>query len=221
MWKKPVVEFRVEEYERGTLPKLLDIYKRTALPAYERNVGRPLAFYTSIVGRQNCLIQLWGYDSVAAYEEGRAAVEADPLWAEYLRAAEGVVLQREARLTRRVGFPIVDQAPNESHSKPVVDFRTYTIRYNNMPKFLSTSEEFALEVMLRHIGSPLGYYIHTVGNLQQVTHLWGYDGMGDMEIRRKARNADPQWKNYLNASDGIYERQETQLLARQKVFDDE
>jgi len=221
MWHKPIVEFRVEEYERGTLPKLSAIYKEIVLPACERHVGRPLVFYGSNVGRQNCVTQLWAYDSMAHYEESRAAIEADPLWADYLRAAQGVVLQRESRLTRRIGFPIVDQAPNESYRKPTVDFRTYTIRYNKMPTFLGTSEEFALKVMLRHIGPPIGYYLHTVGNLQQITHIWGYDGMGDMETRRKARNADPEWKNYLTASNGIYERQETQVLVRQKLFDDE
>jgi hypothetical protein len=221
MWQKPIVEIRVEEYERGTLPKLLATHKELAQPALSRHVGRPLACYTANVGRINCLTQLWAYDSLADYESRQAAVEADSSWKEYLRAAEGLIRYRDVRLTRRIGFPIVDQAPNEAYRKPVVDFRTYLIHFNRMPTFLGTTEEHALKVMLRHIGPPVGYYLTTVGNLQQITHIWGYDSMGDMEERRKARNADPEWKNYLDASDGVYERQETQVLVKVKLFDDE
>jgi len=78
-----------------------------------------------------------------------------------------------------------------------------------------------LKVQLRHIGPPIGYYLTIVGNLQQITHIWGYDSMGDMEARRNARNADPEWQTYLDASEGIYERQETQVLRRLKLFGDE
>ena len=73
--------------------------------------------------------------------------------------------------------------------------------------------------MVRHIGPPIGYYQTIIGNLQQITHIWGYDSMGDMEARRRARNADPEWEYYLTASHGIYERQETQVLSTLKLFD--
>ena len=221
MWHKPIVEIRVEEFERGSLPRLLAVYKELALPALTLHIGRPLAFYVPSVGRINCLTQLWAYDSLAEYERGQAGIEADPSWKGYLRASQGVIRYRDTRLTRRIQFPIIDQAPNESHRKLVVDFRTYLIHFNQMQTFLDTTLVFALKVMLRHIGPPVGYYLTTVGNLQQITHIWGYDSMGDMEVRRNARNADPEWQAYLDASSGIYERQETQVLRRLKLFDDE
>lgn len=221
MWQKPIVEIRIEEYERGALPRLLAVYKELALPTFTRHIGRPLALYVPSVGRINCLTQLWAHDSLAAYERGHAAVEADPSWEEYLHASQGLLRYRHVRLTQRVAFPIIDQAPNESHRKPVVDFRTYLIRFNHMQTFLGTTQERALKVMLRHIGPPIGYYLTTVGDLQQITHIWGYDSMSDMETRRNARNADPEWHAYLDASDGIYDRQETQVLHRLKLFDDD
>lgn len=219
MWQKPVVEIRVEEYERGKLPELTALYKEFALPAMLRHGGAPINFYVPNVGRINCVTQLWGYESLSDYDRKQAAIADDPSWQQYLCAADGIVRYRENRLTRRIVFPGNDQLPNIATTKRVVDFRTYLIHFNKMPTFLETTEQFAMKVMLRHIGPPLGYYLTTVGNLQQITHVWGYDSMGDMETRRIARNADPEWKYYLDASHGIYERQETQVLLRMNLFD--
>ena len=221
MWQKPVVEIRVDEYERGTLPNLLAAYRDKGLPVLTRHIGRPLAFYMPVVGRINCLTQLWGYDNLSEYENGRAAVEADPDWKDFLRASQNLIRYRDTRMTRRISFPVVDQTPNEVHKKPIIDFRSYLIHYDRMKTFLDTTEEFALPVQLRHIGPPLGYFLTTVGNLQQINHLWGYDSMGDMEARREARTADPEWNKYLDSSEGIYERQETQVMRRLKLFSDD
>ena len=221
MWTKPVVEIRIEEYERGTLPKLTALYQDRGLPVLTRHLGRPLGFYFTLVGHQNSLIQIWGYDSMAEYETGRAAVEDDPDWNDFREGSKGIVRYRQNRLTRRIKFPIVDNTAHETEKKPIVDFRTYSSHYDLMQKFLDTSEEFAMPVQLKHIGPPIGYFLNTVGNLQQITHMWGYDSLGDMEERRDARTADPEWKKYLTASDGIYERQETQVIRRLKLFADE
>lgn len=220
MWSKPIVEIRVEEYTRGALPKYLDLHKKLAMPLLERHIGRPMAYYFSNVGRINCVTQLWGYDSLADYDAKRAAVESEPQWLAYMRATEGIIRFQNSRLTRRVMFAGADVGAEVSRAKPVVDFRVYRIHYNHMKTFISTTREHAMKVMIRHIGPPLGYYQTIVGNLNQITHIWGFDSMGDMETRRNARNADPEWRNYLDASDGIYERQETQILRRLDLFAD-
>ncbi|ANI80136.1 NIPSNAP family protein [Sphingobium sp. EP60837] len=221
MWNKPVVEIRVEEFTRGTLPTYLELHKSMALPLLQEHLGRPMAYYMTNVGRINCVTQLWGYDSLEAYQSGRAAVESRPQWQDYMRSTEGVVRFVDTRLTQRILFPNVGAGEEISRAKPVVDFRTYLIHHNHMQTFLSTTEEHAMSVMLRHVGPPIGYYLTKVGNLNQITNIWGYDSMGDMETRRNARNADPEWRNYLDASDGIYERQETQILRLLELYPDE
>jgi hypothetical protein len=214
MWSKPIVEIRVEEYTRGTLPRYLAAQKALALPLQERIIGTPMAYYTSLVGRINCAIQLWGYESVAAYAEQRAAVEADPDWAAYRDATQDITRFTTTRLTRQVMFDGADEGAAQARAKPVVDFRVYHIHNNQMGTFLDTSAEFALPDMMRNIGAPIGYFQTIVGNLNEITHLWGYDSLGDMEARRDKRNADPDWRAYLDASDGIYHRQETQVLRK-------
>lgn len=220
MWNKPVVDIRVDEFTRGTLPAYLDLQKKLALPVLEQHIGRPMAFYVSVVGTINRVTQLWGFDSYAAFEAGRLAAEKEPRWAEYMVASEGIIRTQVSRLTRRISFPGIDEIAGRVHEKPYVDFRTYLIHFNQMKVFLSTTEAHAMKVQLRHIGPPIGYYLTQVGKLNQITHIWGYDSMADMEARREARNADPEWRNYLDASDGIYERQDSHILRRLKLFAD-
>lgn len=221
MWNKPVVEIRVEEFTRGSLPKYVELHKSIALPLLEAHLGRPMAYYITNVGRINCVTQLWGYDSYEEYQSKRAAVESRPQWQDYIGATEGVTRFINTRLTHRVVFPNVDEGADVSRAKPIVDFRTYLIHHNHMSTFLRTTQEHAMNVMLRHIGPPIGYYLTKVGNVNEITHIWGFDSMGDMETRRNARNADPEWRNYLDASDGIYERQDTQILRRLLLYPDE
>ena len=71
-----------------------------------------------------------------------------------------------------------------------------------------------LPVQVRHLGPPVGYYISEIGPLNQVTHMWEYDSLADMEARRAARNADPDWAKYTAASAGFVTQQEDRIIRR-------
>ena len=70
-------------------------------------------------------------------------------------------------------------------AKPnIVDLRCYTIRPRGLPAFLKLFEEEGLPLQLKYLGAPVGYYVSEIGPLNQVTHLWGYENLADMEARR-------------------------------------
>ena len=78
----------------------------------------------------------------------------------------------------------------------IVDVRTYNIVRRKMGEYLKLFETRALPVMRRHIGDPLGYFVVEHGPLHQVVHLWGYTDLADLERRRAARDADPDWADF-------------------------
>jgi NIPSNAP len=98
--------------------------------------------------------------------------------------------------------------------KALVNLRIYTIRPRGIPEFLRIFEELGLPVQVRHLGPPVGYYISEIGPLNQVTHMWEYDSLADMEARRAARNADPDWAKYTAASAGFVTVQEDRIIRR-------
>ncbi|MBO05379.1 MAG: NIPSNAP family protein, partial [Chloroflexi bacterium] len=41
--------------------------------------------------------------------------------------------------------------------------------------------------------------------------LWGYDSLADVEEKRRARDADPRWAEYLSKGEGLVARQNNKL----------
>ncbi|MEC7788428.1 MAG: NIPSNAP family protein [Chloroflexota bacterium] len=93
----------------------------------------------------------------------------------------------------------------------IVDVRTYDIVPRQMKTYLALFEEYALPVMRQYIGEPIGYFVVEHGPLNQVVHLWGYDSLADVEEKRRARDADPRWAEYLSKGEGLVARQNNKL----------
>ena len=93
----------------------------------------------------------------------------------------------------------------------IVDVRTYDIVPRQMKAYLALFEEYALPVMREYIGEPIGYFVVEQGPLTQVVHLWGYDSLADVEEKRRARDADPRWAEYLSKGEGLVARQNNKL----------
>jgi hypothetical protein len=97
---------------------------------------------------------------------------------------------------------------------PLVDLRVYTIRLRKMAEFIDVFDRLAMPVQLKYLGRPLGMFTSAVGPLNQITHLWGFDDMGEFERRHAARDKDPDWPAYLQASEHLITAQETRLIRR-------
>lgn len=97
---------------------------------------------------------------------------------------------------------------------PLVDLRTYTIALRKMPEFLEVFDRLAMPVQLRHLRPPIGFFVTAHGTLNQVVHLWEYESMADLERRAAARDKDPDWPAYLQASASLITGQQNQLIRR-------
>lgn len=96
--------------------------------------------------------------------------------------------------------------------KPIVDHRIYTIKPRGMAEFLEIFDRLAMPVLLRYLGAPLAFYTSSIGPLNQVVHLWGYDSLDDFERRSLARDSDPDFPEYLQASAHLVIAQETRII---------
>jgi hypothetical protein len=78
----------------------------------------------------------------------------------------------------------------------IFDHRTYTIKPNQLTKFLETYERHALPLQRKYLGEPCGFFVTHIGPLSRVVHLWQYEDLADREWRRDAMEADPEWQAY-------------------------
>jgi hypothetical protein len=99
-------------------------------------------------------------------------------------------------------------------SKAIVDHRTYTIRLRKMGEFVEVFDRLAMPILLKTLGSPLGFWTSLVGPQNQFIHCWGYDSLADYEQRCRARDTHPDFPKYLAASEHLIVAQETRLIRR-------
>ena len=94
----------------------------------------------------------------------------------------------------------------------IVDVRTYTLVPRKTPQFLAAFEKMALPIVTRHGFDLIGFYTSQIGALNQCVHLWRYDSLADLEQKRAARDADPDWPKYLAATEGLVMLQENKIM---------
>lgn len=94
----------------------------------------------------------------------------------------------------------------------IIDHRTYVITPRRMKEYLDVYMRLAMPVQKRHIGDPVGLYLTEVGLQGEFVNLWAYEDYGDMERRRVARDADPDWALYLKESTGLIVSQTTKII---------
>ena len=93
----------------------------------------------------------------------------------------------------------------------IIDHRTYTVQHGMDKQYLDLFEAEGLPVQLRHLNL-IGYFTTSVGPQNEFVHLWSYDDLTDMERRRAARDADPDWTVYKKKSAGMLVKQENKLI---------
>lgn len=94
----------------------------------------------------------------------------------------------------------------------IVDVRTYTLVPRKLAKYVELFQAHGLPVMQRHGLVLIGYYTSQIGALNQVVHLWRYDSLADLERKRTARDADPDWAAYLALTEGLVLAQENKIM---------
>lgn len=94
----------------------------------------------------------------------------------------------------------------------IVDVRTYTLVPRKLPVYVGLFEQHALPVVRRHGFDLMGYYTSVIGPLNQVVHLWRYDSLADLERRRRARDADPDWAAFLTRTEGMVLMQDNKIM---------
>ena len=104
---KAIVDYRVYAIAPRKMPEYLEVFDRLAMPILLATLGAPLGFWTTLVGPLNSFVHLWGYDSLADYEQRCRARDAHPDFPKYLAASAPFIVTQETTLIRRVELPSV------------------------------------------------------------------------------------------------------------------
>lgn len=90
----------------GTIKKHLALYAEHGFDIQRRHLGEPALYAQTETGDVNSYLHIWAYDSAADRATKRAALQADPAWANYLKlsAEAGYLMSQTNRLMTPVSF---------------------------------------------------------------------------------------------------------------------
>ena len=100
----------------------------------------------------------------------------------------------------------------------IVEQRTYTLHPGNHLKYLELYEAEGLPVQLPILGHLIGYYFTDIGPLNQIVHMWGYEGLDERARRRKALFEDPDWLAYVAKVRPMIASQKSKILVPAPFF---
>ena len=94
----------------------------------------------------------------------------------------------------------------------IVNVRTYTMVPRKLNGYVELFEKLGLPVMKKHGFELLGFYTSQIGALNQAVHIWKYESLADLEKKRAARDADPDWAKFLSQTEGYVLLQEDKIM---------
>lgn len=100
-----IVDHRTYTTHPGKIPDFLEVYGKMGYPLQMKFLGDCRGWYFSMdIGELNQVVHLWGYKDIADRATRRAALNADPEWQEYLKAALPLLQKMENKIVTPAPF---------------------------------------------------------------------------------------------------------------------
>ena len=100
-----IVDKRIYTLKPGSVPTYMKIYEEFGLKTQTKHLGKPVGWFFAEVGALNRITHIWAFDDLTDRTKKRAAMQADPAWAVYLKNMReaGLLLAQENEIL--VGAP--------------------------------------------------------------------------------------------------------------------
>ena len=94
----------------------------------------------------------------------------------------------------------------------IYDLRTYTLLPGKVAEAMALYQAEGWPELSKWKQNLIGYFVSDIGSLNQVVHLWAYEGLDQRDKCRAAMQADPAWQTYLAKNRPLMVSQETRLM---------
>jgi hypothetical protein len=79
----------------------------------------------------------------------------------------------------------------------IYEMRTYKFRPMGVAEWLALYRKEALPLQQEFLGDLVGFFTTEIGNVNQVVHIWRYEGLDDRARRRDRMVADSRWQDFI------------------------
>lgn len=101
-----IVDHRTYDFHPGKANAWIEAYEKLGLPVQTKHLGQLLLFAVTECGPINQAVFMWAYEGLGDRDRRRAAMAADPGWAEFLKATAGLgaLKQQTNMILKPTGF---------------------------------------------------------------------------------------------------------------------
>jgi hypothetical protein len=82
----------------------------------------------------------------------------------------------------------------------IIEMREYSVRMGAMSEFVEAYRSKGLPIQLRHLRSPVGFFLAETGSAPRFVHIWRYASQAEREQQRAELHEDPDWSDYVTVS---------------------
>jgi hypothetical protein len=94
----------------------------------------------------------------------------------------------------------------------VYEMRTYTVKIGKLHEYIKHFEENGLPIISKY-SKLVGYWYTEIGELNQIVHIWEYQGLDQRAEKRAALYSDREWlEKFLPIALTMLEKQESRIL---------
>lgn len=99
----PLVDVRIYTIKPRKMKAFIDVFDALAMPVLKETLGNPLGCYVTCIGDINQFVHLWGYESLADYEQRSADRDNHADFPAYLAASADYIVAQQNSLVRPAG----------------------------------------------------------------------------------------------------------------------
>lgn len=195
-----VIEHRTYWITPGRLAEYLEAYGTAGYPIQKRYLGECcVGSYLTEVGVVPEMTMLWRFASLDERMARKAENDRDADWQRLMRT--GLAPNVDRIVTKAVTPAPYWEAEDargaglEGAGFPFVEQRICSLRPAGVAAWLESYGGRGFAIQSRHLGEAcLGSYVSQIGTIQEVTTLWGFSSLDDRHRRRRAMEADPEWR---------------------------
>lgn len=200
-------QLRIYTCRPGTVGKVLEASGTVARRIREGDrYGVLEGHFSTEMGALNRYVHIWRYDSMAEMARLRAELAALDAWrTEYVPLIRPHLIDQNVRILS----PVREMKTAEGEAN-IYELRIYRL---GPGKAAQWAQAMAEAMPAREKYSPnIGLWVSQLPDPNEVVHLWAYrDFKARMEARR-ASQADPEWKAFLDANVSALETMSSTLL---------
>jgi hypothetical protein len=94
----------------------------------------------------------------------------------------------------------------------IYEERVYTIKPGSTAVYLKNYEELALDILMECLGNLVGFWYTEHGHVNQLVHIWSFEGLDDRLERRQRLAAHPGWPAYLDVNLPLLLDQQSRIM---------